>query len=74
MIDGLHLQDCKDLGFDTVELNTDFINLPEDDLLQLIRVVKNAGLKAKPELGLHFDGRKEVPDGVSALKGRLSSF
>ncbi|KAG6548067.1 hypothetical protein Mapa_010501 [Marchantia paleacea] len=45
-----YVQECKDLGFDIVELGTDFLDLQEADLLRLIRLVKNAGLRAKPEL------------------------
>ena len=49
-------QDCKDLGFDTVELNADFIGVNEANLLRLIRMVRNSGMKAKPEIGLDFPG------------------
>jgi phosphosulfolactate synthase (CoM biosynthesis protein A) len=45
-------QECKELGFDAIELSTDFIHLPEEDLLRLIRSIKSAGLKARPELGI----------------------
>ena len=55
-IDISHEQDCKDLGFDAVELNADFMQLDEENLLRLIRVVKNSGMKAKPEIGLGFQG------------------
>ncbi|CAK9217388.1 unnamed protein product [Sphagnum troendelagicum] len=47
-----YVQECKELGFDAIELNTDFIHLPEEDLLHLIRSIKSAGLKAGPELGI----------------------
>ncbi len=45
-------QECKEPGFDAIELNTDFIHLPEEDLLRLTHSIKGAGLKARPELGI----------------------
>lgn len=45
-----YVKECKDLGFDIVELSNEFLNLREEDLMRLIRLVKNAGLKAKPEM------------------------
>jgi phosphosulfolactate synthase (CoM biosynthesis protein A) len=37
-----------------VELSTGFITLPPDDLVALVKTVAQAGLKAKPELGIQF--------------------
>ncbi|KAH9570797.1 hypothetical protein CY35_02G060200 [Sphagnum magellanicum] len=39
-----YVQECKELGFDAIELNTDFIHLPEEDLLRLIRSIKSAAI------------------------------
>lgn len=55
-----YVQDCKDLGFDILEWNTGFLNFPEEDLLRLIRIVKNEGLKAKPLLEV------QIPDTENA--------
>ena len=55
-IDISYEQDCKDLGFDTVELNAGFMGLDEENLLRLIRMVRNSGMKCKPEIGLGFQG------------------
>jgi phosphosulfolactate synthase (CoM biosynthesis protein A) len=49
-----YLGECQDLGFDVVELSTGFITLPPDDLIALVKTVAQAGLKAKPELGIQF--------------------
>jgi phosphosulfolactate synthase (CoM biosynthesis protein A) len=46
------LQDCKDVGFDILELNIDTLSFQEEELLRLIRLVKSEGLKAKPQLAL----------------------
>jgi phosphosulfolactate synthase (CoM biosynthesis protein A) len=37
-----------------VELSTGFITVPVDDVLKLVKQVKDAGLKAKPEVGIQF--------------------
>lgn len=45
---------CKRAGFDIIELSAGFITLPTDDWLRLIEMVQEAGLKAKPEIGIQF--------------------
>lgn len=49
-----YVQECKDLGFDIIEISTGFITIPTDDWLRLIETVQEAGLKAKPEVGIQF--------------------
>ncbi len=49
-----YIQECKDLGFDIIEISTGFITIPTDDWLRLIEEVQKAGLKAKPEVGIQF--------------------
>jgi len=49
-----YLQECKDLGFDIVEVSSGFLTLPADDLLRLVEQVLKVGLKAKPEVGVQF--------------------
>jgi phosphosulfolactate synthase (CoM biosynthesis protein A) len=49
-----YLRECKDLGFDIVEVSCGFITIPMDDWLRLIEKVKKAGLKPKPEVGIQF--------------------
>lgn len=49
-----YLAEAKAVGFDVVEISTGFITLPTDDLVRLVQKVSNAGLKAKPELGIQF--------------------
>jgi phosphosulfolactate synthase (CoM biosynthesis protein A) len=46
--------ECKELGFDIVEISSGFITIPPDDWLGLIEEVQKAGLKAKPEVGIQF--------------------
>lgn len=49
-----YIQECKELGFDIIEISTGFISIPSDDWLRLIEEVQKAGLKAKPEIGIQF--------------------
>ena len=49
-----YLGECKELGFDIVEVSSGFITVPPDDLLRLVEEVQKAGLKASPEVGIQF--------------------
>jgi phosphosulfolactate synthase (CoM biosynthesis protein A) len=49
-----YIRECKDLGFDIIEISSGFISLPADDWLRLVEQVQKAGLKAKPEVGIQF--------------------
>jgi phosphosulfolactate synthase (CoM biosynthesis protein A) len=49
-----YIEEVKTLGFDVVEISAGFISLPTDSMLRLVKMVKTAGLKAKPELGIQF--------------------
>ena len=49
-----YLEECRDLGFDIVEISSGFVTLPVDDLVALTRAVREAGLKPKPEVGIQF--------------------
>jgi phosphosulfolactate synthase (CoM biosynthesis protein A) len=49
-----YVKECKDVGFDIIEVSSGFITIPIDDWLDLVRQVQKAGLKAKPEVGIQF--------------------
>jgi phosphosulfolactate synthase (CoM biosynthesis protein A) len=49
-----YIKECRDLGFDIVEISSGFISLPTDDWLRLVERVQKSGLKAKPEVGIQF--------------------
>ncbi|HZV05274.1 MAG TPA: phosphosulfolactate synthase [Gemmataceae bacterium] len=49
-----YLRECKELGFDIVEVSSGFITVPADDLLRLVEEVQRNGMKAKPEVGIQF--------------------
>ena len=49
-----YLEECRELGFDIVEISSGFVTLPIDDLVRLTKAVREAGLKPKPEVGIQF--------------------
>jgi phosphosulfolactate synthase (CoM biosynthesis protein A) len=49
-----YIQECKQIGFNIIEISSGFISIPTDDWLRLIEKVQKAGLKAKPEVGIQF--------------------
>ncbi|MCF6159602.1 MAG: phosphosulfolactate synthase [wastewater metagenome] len=49
-----YIQECRDLGFDIIEISSGFIVIPTEDLVRLIEKVQKAGLDAKPEVGIQF--------------------
>lgn len=61
-----YIDECRDLGFDTIEISSGFITLPADDWLRLVERVHRAGLKAKPEVGIQFGAGGAT--GVAALE------
>lgn len=56
-----YIQECKDVGFDIIEVSAGFITLPTDDWLRLVEAVQDAGLKAKPEVGIQFGAGGATP-------------
>jgi phosphosulfolactate synthase (CoM biosynthesis protein A) len=49
-----YLRECKELGFDIVEISSGFVTAPTDDLVRLVEEVRKVGLTAKPEVGIQF--------------------
>ena len=49
-----YIEECKEMGFDIIEISSGFISIPTDDWLRLVEKVQKAGLKAKPEVGIQF--------------------
>jgi len=49
-----YIEECRDMGFDIVEISSGFVTLPMDDWLRLVERVQKTGLKAKPEIGIQF--------------------
>lgn len=49
-----YIKECKEFGFDIIEISTGFISLSTSDWQRVIEDVQKAGLKAKPEIGIQF--------------------
>jgi phosphosulfolactate synthase (CoM biosynthesis protein A) len=64
-----YLRECKELGFDTVEVSSGFITVPPDDLVRLVEAVQQAGLIAKPEVGVQFGAGGASPAADLAAEG-----
>src|SRR5262245_45127529 len=64
-----YLRECRDLGFDIVEVSSGFITVPADDLVRLVTEVQKAGLKAKPEIGVQFGAGGATPAAELAAEG-----
>jgi phosphosulfolactate synthase (CoM biosynthesis protein A) len=49
-----YLGECREMGFDVVEVSSGFVSVPPDDLVRLVEEVSKVGLKPKPEVGIQF--------------------
>jgi phosphosulfolactate synthase (CoM biosynthesis protein A) len=81
-----YLEECRELGFDIVEISTGFVTLPIDDLVRLTKAVGEAGLKPKPEVGIQFgaggassvealeaEGTRDVGQAIELAKHHLDA-
>ncbi|KAJ0076100.1 hypothetical protein Patl1_35074 [Pistacia atlantica] len=50
-----YVEDCKLVGFNTIELNVGSLEVPEETLLRYVRLIKSAGLKVKPQFAVKFN-------------------
>lgn len=64
-----YISECKELGFDIIEISTGFISIPTDDWLRVIEDVQKAGLKAKPEIGIQFGAGGDTAQGELESEG-----
>jgi phosphosulfolactate synthase (CoM biosynthesis protein A) len=49
-----YIDEVARMGFDILEISAGFITIPSDDFVRLVERVQQAGLKAKPEVGIQF--------------------
>lgn len=49
-----YIRECKNIGFDIIEVSSGFITLPADDWLRVVEKVQKEGMRAKPEVGIQF--------------------
>jgi phosphosulfolactate synthase (CoM biosynthesis protein A) len=81
-----YLAECRDIGFDIVEVSAGFLVIADDDMVRLTEKVQAAGLKAKPEVGVQFgaggasavgeletEGVKDVAWATSLMKRHVAA-
>lgn len=81
-----YLGECKDLGFDIVEVSAGFLVISDDDMVRLTERVRAAGLVPKPEVGIQFgaggttaatelaaEGTKDVDWAIALMKRHLDA-
>lgn len=61
-----YVEECKSLGFDTVELNVGGLGVAEETLLRLVRLIKSGGLKVKPLFAVKVN-KSDIPVGNRAF-------
>ncbi|HJQ13160.1 MAG TPA: phosphosulfolactate synthase [Anaerolineales bacterium] len=64
-----YIRECREIGFDIIEISSGFISIPTDDWLRLVENVQKAGLKAKPEVGIQFGAGGDTTAGELAAEG-----
>lgn len=64
-----YIEECKEMGFDIIEISTGFISIPTSDWQRLIEEVQKAGLKAKPEIGIQFGAGGDTAAGELRQEG-----
>ncbi len=64
-----YVKECKEIGFDVIEVSSGFITIPTDDWLRLVEKIQKAGLKAKPEVGIQFGAGGATAEGELAAEG-----
>jgi phosphosulfolactate synthase (CoM biosynthesis protein A) len=62
-----YIDEVARVGFDILEISAGFISIPSDDFVRLVERVQQAGLKAKPEVGIQFGaGGATTPEELEA--------
>jgi phosphosulfolactate synthase (CoM biosynthesis protein A) len=66
-----YLVECRNMGFDVVEVSSGFITIPTDDLLALVARVRELGMKPKPEVGIQFGAGGGTTAGELEAEGTI---
>ncbi len=62
-----YFEECREMGFDIVEISSGFLSIPLPDLVRLVERVGEHGMKAKPEVGIQFGaGGASSPEELEA--------
>ncbi|RAL44844.1 hypothetical protein DM860_003603 [Cuscuta australis] len=55
-----YIKECKQLGFDIIEIDFTSLGLPEETLLRYVRLIKSGGLQVRPQFSLKFN-KSDMP-------------
>ena len=62
-----YLRECRDIGFDIVELSAGFITISIEDWVRLVKKTREMGLKVTAEVGIQFGaGGASAPEALEA--------
>jgi phosphosulfolactate synthase (CoM biosynthesis protein A) len=64
-----YVRACREVGFGIIEISGGFISIATDDWLRLVERVQNAGLKAKPDVGIQFGAGGDTEAGELQVEG-----
>lgn len=65
---GPYLRECRESGFDIVEVSAGFVTLGTEDLVRLVERVRREGLEPRAEVGIQFGAGGDTP--AEALRSR----
>ena len=81
-----YLAECREIGFDIVEVSAGFLSISDDDMVRITEKVRSVGLKPKPEVGIQFgaggatsvaeleaEGTKDVGWATTLMKRHLGA-
>ncbi|XP_065879728.1 protein HEAT-STRESS-ASSOCIATED 32 [Euphorbia lathyris] len=63
-----YIEECRSMGFDTIELNVGSLGVPEETILRYVRLIKSGGLRAKPLFAAKIK-KSDVPIGGNRAYG-----
>jgi phosphosulfolactate synthase (CoM biosynthesis protein A) len=65
-----YLGECREIGFDQVEVSAGFLAIADDDIVRITERVRSAGLKPKAEVGIQFGAGGATAEAELAAEGR----
>ncbi|CAA3016282.1 protein HEAT-STRESS-ASSOCIATED 32 [Olea europaea var. sylvestris] len=63
-----YIEECKQMGFDTIEIDVGTLGVPEETLLRYVRLIKSGGLRAKPLFTVKVN-KSDIPSNMDRAFG-----
>src|SRR5713101_531886 len=67
-----YLQECKELGFDLIEISSGLAPIPLDDKIAIVKQVQRMGMKPKPEVSMMIGAGAGTH--IAGYKTKMRSF